>query len=236
MSTNLHTSNIHGIHASSIPQKTFLASNHAIAVGLAAWLLFGNGLYTLSGWSGLSLSSGDFVRRGLLLGCAAIYFARVCFMGFYLLQRAMGWGEAVGVSAWLYILHLSLALAGGTNHTSTGGITILGVALYLTGSYLNTASEYLRHRWKQQAAHRGRLYTGGLFRYAMHINYFGDAVLFTGFALITDRAWALLVPAVMSTLFISYHIPILDRHLKAKYGEDFDLYAARTSRFVPGFY
>ncbi len=148
----------------------------------------------------------------------------------------MGWAEAVAVSGWLYVLHLGLALLGRTNAAPVGAVAVVGLALYLVGSYLNTASEYGRHRWKQQPAHQGRLYTGGLFRYAVHINYFGDAVLFAGFALMTGTAWALVIPVGMTAAFVFAHIPALDRHLKAKYGAEFDAYAETTSTFVPWLY
>jgi hypothetical protein len=44
----------------------------------------------------------------------------------------------------------------------------------------NGLSELQRYRWKRQPQNAGRLYTGGLFAYARHINYFGDQELFTG--------------------------------------------------------
>ena len=77
-------------------------------------------------------------------------------------------------------------------------MTALGVALYIAGSFLNTGSELQRKRWKERPENKGRLFTGGFFRYALHINYFGDEVLFAGYALITGQAWALLVPLLMA--------------------------------------
>jgi hypothetical protein len=63
------------------------------------------------------------------------------------------------------------------------------------GSALNTGAERQRYRWKRRPENAGHLYTGGLFAYARHINYFGDQVLFTGWALITGRLWLFLIPA-----------------------------------------
>ena len=57
----------------------------------------------------------------------------------------------------------------------------LSILLYLFGSWLNTRSEYTRFVWKKLAKNKGRLYTKGLFKYAMHINYTGDIILFIGF-------------------------------------------------------
>ena len=70
----------------------------------------------------------------------------------------------------------------------------------------------------------------------MHVNYFGDTVLFTGFALLTTSPWALLVPAVMTVGFVFLHIPMLDRYLATRYGEAFEAWARRTKKFVPFVY
>jgi steroid 5-alpha reductase family enzyme len=82
---------------------------------------------------------------------------------------------------------------------------------------INTGSELQRRKWKQQPENAGHLFTGGLFRYAMQINYFGDELLFTGYALIRGSMWALLVPVVMP-------------------GVEFEDYAQQTRRFAPFVY
>ncbi len=40
---------------------------------------------------------------------------------------------------------------------------------------LNTVSELLRKSFKDNPVNQGKLYTGGLFKYAIHINYLGIA-------------------------------------------------------------
>lgn len=227
--------NIHGEHNPSLPQKLFLAFNHLMAVIMVAWFLFSGGFEWLSDWLNVELSVGNFLRRILLLSASVIYFSRLCFTG-YFLQRRMMWNEAITVSFWLYILHLGFAWLGGVNERPLGIVGMIGCVLYLVGSYLNTTSEYKRYRWKQNPENKGKLYTEGLFQYSMHINYFGDTVLFTGFALLTGSAWALILPGVMILLFTFYQIPTLDAYLSQKYGKAFDVYAQNTSKFIPGIY
>ena len=209
---------------------------HAAAVAATGWLLLGGGLEALEAHCGLRWGLALPGRRWLLFGAALIYFVRVCITIFYLLKRKMGWGEAVVISVWVAIIDLLFAMLGGVNPGAIGLVTVLGVALYIAGSFLNTGSELERKRWKERPENKGRLFTGGLFRYAMHINYFGDELLFTGYALITGRGWALLMPILMLAGFRFFNIPELDRHLQAHYGAEFEAYARRRWSFIPYIY
>ncbi len=206
------------------------------AIAGVGWLLLAGGLEVVrEDWNAawpLALPG----RRLLLFACAFIYFLRVVLTTFYLLKRKMGWGEAVLISLWLAIVHLLFAGLGGINPKPLGWAAGAGALLYMLGSMVNTCSELSRKKWKARPENRGHLYTYGLFRYAQHINYFGDEMLFAGYALITGAAWALIVPAIMFASFVFFSIPDLDRHLKKQYGAEFEAYARRTRRFVPFLY
>jgi protein-S-isoprenylcysteine O-methyltransferase Ste14 len=130
----------------------------------------------------------------------------------------------------------AFANMGGNNKQVVGIVEVFGILFYLSGSYINTHSEYYRHVWKLQEKNRGRLYTERLFRYAMHINYFGDIVLFTGFGMITHRISMLVIPSIMTLNFIFIIIPSLDRYLEKKYGAEFRDYAQRTKKLIPWIY
>jgi protein-S-isoprenylcysteine O-methyltransferase Ste14 len=117
-----------------------------------------------------------------------------------------------------------------------GFVEVIGILLYLSGSYLNTQSEYHRHVWKLKAKNRGRLYTKGLFGLAMHINYFGDIILFTGLAAVTHSLSILVIPLIMTVNFIFNIIPSLDRYLEKKYKDEFITYARKTKKLVPLIY
>jgi protein-S-isoprenylcysteine O-methyltransferase Ste14 len=209
---------------------------HAAAVAGTGWLLLGGGLEVLRGhWeTGWGLASP--ARRWLLFAAALIYFLRVLLTTFITLKRKIGLGEAVLIAVWVLVIDVLFALLGGVNQRSISLVTAPGVVLYVAGSCLNTASELQRKWWKERPENAGRLFTDGLFRYAVHINYFGDELLFIGYALVTGRAWALLVPLVMLAGFLFFNIPGLDRHLRAHYGDEFEAYARRTRNFVPYIY
>ena len=76
----------------------------------------------------------------------------------------------------------------------------------------------------------------GLFRNAMHINYFGDLVLFAGWVLLTRRWVLLVVPGLMLLGFMFFNMPALDRYLAERYGEAFRADVARTKKLIPFLY
>jgi protein-S-isoprenylcysteine O-methyltransferase Ste14 len=227
---------LYGECEKSLGPKLFLTSLHLAALCIVAWMLFGTGFEQISRWTSGTIRAGDPLRCILVFSCASVYFVRICFTGFYLMRRTFGWGEAVGVGIYIFCFQIFFGFLGGKNSQPVGGIAVVGAFLYVAGSYLNTGSEYRRQVWKQNPENKGRLYTEGLFRYAMHINYFGDEMLFTGYALITGSPWALIIPALMVLGFTMVNIPMLDRYLRGKYGAEFEAYSRRTKKFVPYVY
>lgn len=227
---------MYGEYDKSVGPKIALTALHALGLCASAWLLLGDGLAVLSRWTGRGFVPGHPVNRALVFACAAVYFARICFTSFYLIKRKFEWGEAVGVGLYAACVHGFFAFLGSMNLRPLGWLTYVAAFLYFLGSYLNSGSEFLRNRWKEDSKHRGQLYTEGLFSYSRHINYFGDELLFIGYALLTGSLWALIVPALMVFGFTFVNIPMLDAYLKKKYGAEFEAYALRTKKFVPYVY
>ncbi|AXG81390.1 DUF1295 domain-containing protein [Streptomyces paludis] len=217
---------MYGGYDSSTGAKILVTTCNTLAVAAAGWFLFG----------GTGLDHAELLRRGLLFALSVIYLLRFVATTFVMLKRSMEWSEAATVGVWVVVIHSTMAYLGGINTASVGALTWLGVVLYLVGSYLNTGSEYQRKLWKRVPEHRGKLYTQGLFKYSMHINYFGDVVLFTGFALVTGSPWALLIPVIMAFMFSFMNIPMLDKYLAERYGSAFDEYEKNTAKLVPFVY
>lgn len=67
----------------------------------------------------------------------------------------------------------------------------------------------------------------------MHIIYFGDIVWAIGLAMITGSIWAGAIPLLMTAMFVWVHIPRLDAHLAAGYGEEFERYRRSTKKLIP---
>lgn len=227
---------MYGEKEKSFLPRIFLIANHFIAISIVFWLLFGSGIEFTGSKFGFAWSSGDFLRRILIFFCSLIYFVRIILTGFVLLKRKMDWSEVLTIVVWLYFIHITFALLGGMQTKSVGVIAIIGIVLYLIGSYLNTGSEFTRKIWKHNPENKGKLYTEGLFKYSMHINYFGDVVLFTGFALVTYNLFSFIIPALMFIFFATINIPMLDKYLAEKYGKEFEKYSRSTKKFVPFVY
>ncbi len=207
---------MHGDHSRAFGPPIALFCAHLAIVGVVVWLLLGGGLETLDRIGPLRFDTGSRVRRVLLASMSVVYLLRFALTSFVLLRRRMDWREVAAVVPWLAFIHGSLALLGGSNTAGLGAVGITGVILYVLGSWLNTASEWGRMNWKKSPEHVGRLYTRGLFARAVHINYFGDLVLFTGFTLAAGRWGALLVPVLMAASFAFVHVPTLDAYLAAR--------------------
>ncbi|HZS51297.1 MAG TPA: DUF1295 domain-containing protein [Bryobacterales bacterium] len=215
--------------------KIVFALLHLLADFLVYWLLFGGGLRAAQRF-GLRWEPGDFPRRVLLMGCSAVYFLRTLVTAFVFLKRRMTWSEAATTAVWRLLVHAAFAVSGGTNRRPVGLLAVIGAILYWAGSCLNTGSEFQRHVWKQKPENQGKLYTQGLFRLAIHINYVGDLVLFAGFAMIAGSPYTALIPPLTLAGFVIFNIPGLDRHLCEKYGAAFEEYACRTKKLTPFVY
>ena len=199
---------------SLFPKLLFMASIITVSL-LVSYLMFrdaGNMIYWLKPYA----IDGAFTRQIIVIFCLFFYVARLFITVFVFLKRKMEWSEMLLVSGLMSFTLFSFAKIGGNNDQPIGSLDYLSIFLYLLGSWLNTYSEYTRYVWKKQKKNKGRLYTAGLFKYSMHINYIGDIFLFIGFALITLQFSMLLIPFLMALNFIFFIIPRLDKYLATK--------------------
>ncbi len=219
---------------SLFPKCFFMAA--IIFVTLLAGHLMFNDIDQLSSFLKPYAINGNFKRQVVLMFCLVFYVSRLMVTVFVFLKRKMFWGEMILVSALMSFALFSLVKVGGNSNQPIGLLDYFSLVLYLVGSWLNTFSEYTRYLWKSQYKNKGRLYTRGLFKYCMHINYFGDILLFIGFAMITRHLSMLIIPLAMALNFVFFVIPSLDAYLSDKYGDAFKRYAENTKKFIPGIY
>ena len=220
---------------SSIWNKSVFSGCVLLSLLTTLWLMFA-GDAASNTWLKQYQLSGDPVRRILIASCLIIYFVRLQVTVWVFQMRKWTWLETITITVLMSFVLYAFARAGGNSKQAVGFVEVIGILLYLSGSYLNTQSEYHRHVWKLKAENRGRLYTKGLFSLSLHINYFGDIILFTGLAMVTHSLSILVIPLIMTVNFIFNIIPSLDRYLEKKYKDEFRDYARKTKKFIPLLY
>ena len=219
----------------SFLNKSLFSGCIVITLLATLWLMFAEGA-TSNTWLREYRLTGDIQRRILIAFCLVIYVARLQITVWVFQKRKWTWLETITIAVLMSFVLYAFASVGGKNKQIVGAFEVIGILLYLSGSYINTHSEYHRHVWKLREENRGRLYTERLFSLAMHINYFGDIVLFTGFAMVTHSLRMFVIPLIMAMNFVFNIIPSLDRYLENKYKDEFRDYSKKTKKLIPLIY
>lgn len=224
---------IYGGSSKAIPQRVLLMVNQTLILGFSLWVLLFGGDAVLSAHSSLALTGGHPTRRALLVAAMVVLYLRMSATVLVLVRRAIPWAEAMSIPAAFAVYYVGFTLLGAGNAAPPGLLFWLGALLFVAGSVINTLSEILRDRWKRHPENKGKLYTGGLFRYAVHINYFGDVLWVAGFAALAGSLWGWIFPVLLFCFFKFFNAPMLDRHMAEHYGEPFEAYRSSTASIIP---
>lgn len=190
-------------------------------------------------WANTLADEAGSLRALLLVYVSMLFFARFALMLLVLVPRPVAWWEALCTGFGMAILPPLFVVAGARSSPDAdhalGLYDLPALALYSIGSLLTSVSEWQRWRWKKLPANLGKLYVGGLFGIAQHINYFGEVLTFAGWALLTLNLIALLVPLGFALALRKAYAPDLDRYIAKRYGKDpsFELWK-RLPCLVPG--
>lgn len=139
------------------------------------------------------------------------------------------------VIAWAVSLPVQLGQLGGPREL--GVFAAAGAAIFSLGFVFEAVGDAQLRRFKSDPQNAGRLMTNGLWAWTRHPNYFGDACVWTGLALIALEAplgWIALASPVLMTHFL-HNVSgkaLLERRLERKY-PNYAAYRARTSGFIP---
>lgn len=223
-------------HSKSIPQKITIVAIELLLLYFSYWILFKEGGVVLLDKVGVEAIPGNLYSRIILFTFSVIVFLRITFTLFYLLKRNIPWEESISIPIAFALYFIGYALLGYGRSSTLDWLDSIAILIFLTGSFLNTFSELQRHFWKQHPENKGKLFTKGLFRYAMHINYFGDLLWVFAYALITRNPWSVVIPLFLFCFFAFYNIPKLDAHLAQKYSKQFSDYQRRTKKLIPFIY
>lgn len=111
----------------------------------------------------------------------------------------------------------------------------LGAVLWTFGLFFEAIADLQLMRFKADGMNKGKLLTGGLWKYTRHPNYFGEAIVWWGFyviALAAGKWWTVFSPFLMTFLLVRVSgVPMLERMMKDKPG--YEEYRRRTSAFFP---
>ncbi len=227
---------LYGQKSKSIPQKIVIVLLELAILWLSYWILFQKGGSLISNWMGIKQTFQSAERRTIIFTFSIIVFLRIGFMMLYLMKRKIPWEESVSIPLAFALYYIGFALFVLPTDKPIDYIDYFGIFLFTTGSFLNTYGEIQRGSWKKKPENKGRLYTIRLFKYSMHINFFGDLLWVSGYAVITRNYYAVLIPILLFCMFAFYNIPKLDHYLANKYGAAFEEYAKKTKRFIPFIY
>ena len=222
-------------YAPSTLMKLLLSTGILMGTLIPALLMSGHGDLLIQHLK-LQKLNGNTYRQLLMVSCSLIYLIRFATCMFVSFKRKIGWFEGCLVSFLFFMMFYLFNMSAGSHIEPIGLFDIAGIFLYLSGSYINSLADYQRYAWKRNADNKGRLFTEGLFRYSMHINYFGDSIMYIGLAMITLEYVCLFVSVVLMLNFVVLQIPMLDKHLSKKYPGEFGEWAAQTKKFIPFVY
>ncbi len=240
----------------------------AAALQSVLWLVqrrTGNAAIVDVGWSaslGLMgvgyaiLGPGDPVVRVVVGAMAGLWSLRLSWH--LLADRVLGqpeegryvelrrqWGE--GFQARLFGFYqaqallaafLSLPFALAVSRSQAGWLDAAAATIWVAGWILESVADRQLHRFKRDPHRRGQVCQDGLWRYSRHPNYFGEWLMWLGFAVPALGATAgwlgLLAPATMLLFILKITgIPPTEAQALRSRGEAYRRYQRTTSAFVP---
>ena len=140
-----------------------------------------------------------------------------------------------GVLMWVVSLPAQLGQV--RSDPDVGAVAVIGLALWLIGITFETVGDAQLAGFKARPDSAGQVMDQGLWRYTRHPNYFGDACVWWGIALVAAEtgigAVGIVGAVIMTVLLVRVSgVPMLERTL-AKRRPGYADYVARTSAFIP---
>jgi steroid 5-alpha reductase family enzyme len=136
----------------------------------------------------------------------------------------------------LLLIIWPVVLINSTPQQRLGWGDLAGGAIWLMGFVFEAAADSQLARFKREPGNRGRIMTGGLWRYTRHPNYFGEALMWWGIfvmALGSEGGWTSIMSPLLITFLLRFvsGVPMLER--KYLGNAEFLAYARRTNAFFP---
>lgn len=136
----------------------------------------------------------------------------------------------------MQLVAIPIVLAMSGNNLIAPWVQYLGMAIWLTGFFFEVVGDYQLTQFKKLKSSKGKLMTTGLWSLTRHPNYFGEATLWWGIALlaygVSGNIFSFIGPLTIDflLLFVS-GIPLLEAKYKGR--ADWRAYAKKTPAFFP---
>lgn len=139
--------------------------------------------------------------------------------------------------ALMFVVSLPVTMGQRDTSAGTGFVVFLGFVVWAIGIYFEAVGDAQLARFKRDPRNEGQIMDQGLWALTRHPNYFGDALVWWGLAIVGSSqgagVWAFLGAGVMTVLLVRVSgAAMLDR-LLAKRKPGYAEYMARTSGFIP---
>ena len=114
---------------------------------------------------------------------------------------------------------------------------VAGAILWMIGFLFEAVGDYQMARFKADPGNQGKLYSGGLWKFTRHPNYFGDFLVWWGLTLLAFAGgapwWIIVSPLTISFLLIRVSgVSLLEKSLKHR-TPGYEVYMRNTSAFFP---
>ncbi len=138
----------------------------------------------------------------------------------------------------MLIISLPLIAVLGSDFSGNITFTLIGTLVFATGFITETVSDYQLQQFRKNTSNKGHLIKTGLWKYSRHPNYFGEALLWWGFWIISipDSYWFItILSPVTITILLRYvsGVPMMEE--KYRDHPEWEEYKTKTPVFVPWF-
>jgi len=137
----------------------------------------------------------------------------------------------------MFIVSLPVQLGQTRDTPDLGWLAYLGIAVWLLGLFFEVVGDAQLARFKADPTNQGKVMNRGLWKYTRHPNYFGDACVWWGIALVaaetTVGKFGLIGAVVMTILLRRVSGVVLLEKSLSRRKEGYAEYVARTSAFIP---
>jgi steroid 5-alpha reductase family enzyme len=137
----------------------------------------------------------------------------------------------------MFLVSLPVQLGQTRDTPDIGWLAYVGIALWAVGIFFEWVGDAQLARFKGDPSNQGKVMNRGLWKFTRHPNYFGDACVWWGIALVAAETpvgrWGLIGALVMTILLRRVSGVVLLEKSLSKRKEGYTEYIAATSPFFP---